>query len=370
VFLEWGHGVMRAITKFFAVSLFLTAATASAHASCAGHPSPCVKDFAIAYPNKSTFPADKQGSTHEITFNRKGGKSLWITAPTYAYIAEVSMNGALKYFPMPAGTGPHGIVFNEDGELYVSLELGNAIVRVNQKTGQVEKHYPVNADPHGLGVAPDGKTLWFTGKTKNTVGKLLSDGTAVNYNIPTPGALPIYIAAGRDGNMWFTELQVSKIGRVSGDGVITEFKIPTDNSRPIAIVQDPSAKAMWFSEEAGNKVARIDDQGMITEFAVPKSQSNVILAGLAFDDQGNLWTQQYVDQNNPNPAGPDHIVRIGKSILTAKAGDKLDFTFYEVPTRQTVMHRIIQGPDKNMWFTELKSDRFGRVDMKAASKMK
>jgi hypothetical protein len=50
--------------------------------------------------------------------------------------------------------------------------------------------------------------------------------------------------------------------------------------------------------------------------------------------------------------------------------DKLDFTFYEVPTRQTVMHRIIQGPDKNMWFTELKPDRFGRVDMKAASKMK
>jgi streptogramin lyase len=26
------------------------------------------------------------------------------------------------------------------------------------------------------------------------------------------------------------------------------------------------------------------------------------------------------------------------------------------------MHRIIQGPDKNMWFTELKSDRVGRVD--------
>jgi virginiamycin B lyase len=364
------HGAMRAIIKFFAIAIFLAVATANADASCAGSPSPCVKDFAIAYPNKSTFPADKQGSTHEITFNRKGGKSLWITAPTYAYIVEVSMSGAMKYFPMTAGTGPHGIVFNAAGELYVSLELGNAIVRVNQKTGKVEKQYPVDADPHGLGVAPDGKTLWFTGKTKNTVGKLLTDGTVANYKLPTLDALPIYIAAGRDNNMWFTELNKSKIGRVSDDGVITEFTIHTENSRPIAIVQDPSAQAMWFSEEAGNKVARIDSEGIITEFAVPKSQSNVILAGLAFDDQGNLWTQQYVDQNNPNPPGPDHIVRIGKSILTAKAGDKLDFTFYEVPTRQTVMHRIIQGPDKNMWLTELKPDRFGRVDIKAASKMK
>jgi hypothetical protein len=31
------------------------------------------------------------------------------------------------------------------------------------------------------------------------------------------------------------------------------------------------------------------------------------------------------------------------------------------------MHRIIQGPDKNMWFTELKSDRVGRVDNKSLS---
>jgi len=63
-------------------------------------------------------------------------------------------------------------------------------------------------------------------------------------------------------------------------------------------------------------------------------------------------------RSRPAP-GPDHIVKIGKSILTAKPSDKLDFTFYEVPTRQT--NRIIQGPDRNMWFTELKSDRVGKV---------
>jgi len=38
---------------------------------------------------------------------------------------------------------------------------------------------------------------------------------------------------------------------------------------------------------------------------------------------------------------------------------------YQVPTQKTVMHRIIQGPDKKMWFTELKSDRVGRVDDKS-----
>jgi virginiamycin B lyase len=36
-------------------------------------------------------------------------------------------------------------------------------------------------------------------------------------------------------------------------------------------------------------------------------------------------------------------------------------TFYQVPTRDTVMHRIIQGPDGNMWFTELKADKVGKI---------
>jgi virginiamycin B lyase len=51
-------------------------------------------------------------------------------------------------------------------------------------------------------------------------------------------------------------------------------------------------------------------------------------------------------------------------VLTAKAGDKLDYTYYEVPTRNTVMHRIIQAPDMNMWYTELKADKIGRISLK------
>ena len=149
---------------------------------------------------------------------------------------------------------------------------------------------------------------------------------------------------------------------------VTEFPIPTRNSRPIAIVPAPDGKSMWFSEEAGNKVARILLDGTITEFAVPKTQDNVILAGLSFDHDGNLWVQQYVDQNNPTPSNPsppgtDHVIRIDKSILTAAATDisRIPFTFFEVPTCGTVMHRIIEGSDGNMWFTELGSNKVGRV---------
>ena len=36
-------------------------------------------------------------------------------------------------------------------------------------------------------------------------------------------------------------------------------------------------------------------------------------------------------------------------------------TFYEVPTRNAVMHRIIQGPDGNIWFTELAANKVGKL---------
>jgi virginiamycin B lyase len=82
----------------------------------------------------------------------------------------------------------------------------------------------------------------------------------------------------------------------------------------------------------------------------------------------NLWVQQYVDQNSPAPANPspasaDYIVRIDKSILNTSPADisKVPITYYKVPTTQTVMHRIVQGPDGNIWFTELGANKVGKL---------
>jgi virginiamycin B lyase len=75
------------------------------------------------------------------------------------------------------------------------------------------------------------------------------------------------------------------------------------------------------------------------------------------------WVQPYVDANNPEPPGADHIIRIDKAILSAAPANlaQIDFAFFEVPTRNTVLHRIIQGPDGNMWFTELKTDKVAKL---------
>ena len=56
----------------------------------------------------------------------------------------------------------------------------------------------------------------------------------------------------------------------------------------------------------------------------------MILAGLAFDSDGNLWTQSYVNLADPYPDGGDYIIRIDKAIHHAPPGDisNVPVTYY------------------------------------------
>ena len=345
-----------------------------------------VSEFSLAWPNVSG------GSTHELTYNRAAAAEaqvFWVTGQNHDALARVTLDGQATFFAMPAGSRPHGIVFDAAGNLWVTLEYAGQVAQIDQTNGQILKTIdvtlhaegtpsPINTHPHGLGVAPDGVTLWFTGKATGTAGRIAPDGTVTHFALPTTGSVPIYIAAGPDKNMWCTELVGNAIARVAPDGTVTEYPIPTYNSRPIGIVPGPDGRSMWFSEEAGSKVGRIDidpDTGVcaLAEYPVPLLHANSILASLAFDSAGNLWTQAYVNQNNPYPAGTDAIVKIDASITLApvsgQVGDLSDIpvTFYEVPTPDTVMHRITQGPDGNIWFTELAVDQVGRLEFLDAS---
>lgn len=360
--------------SFIAVLVF----SVTVHAQSPGTVVEYPIDYSIgpAVETGACHPAPK-GSTHEITFDANGGKTLWITGQNYDRVVRVSESGQMKLFALPKGSGPHGIEFDEDGRLWVTLEFMSQIVRLDEE-GRIVQTIDVSlpcatcpegklrTHPHGMGFGADGKTIWFTGKSTGTIGRIAPNGTITTYPLATVGSVPIYVRSGNDGTMWVTELVGNAIARITAGGTVKEFAIPTHNSRPIAIVPEPGSNNMWFSEEAGNRVARITPDGTITEFPIPMSQPNVILAGLTFDSDRNLWVQQYVNQNaptpaNPSPAGSDHIVKIDKSILSATDITNVPITFYKVPTTQTIMHRILQGPDGNIWFTELGVNKVGKL---------
>jgi virginiamycin B lyase len=353
--------------KFFSLSNALALLIGSSLLfGCGGDTAvPTIEEYSIDYPNKASIDPSLVGSTHEITYSPFGGDVFWITGPNYGHLVKLGLDGERTYFDLGAGSAPHGVDFDKNGQMFVSLEGLEKLARVSTLTGAIIETYPINVDAHGVGIGPDGLTVWYTGKTDNMIGKLPPNGEPENFPVPTLSSFPIYIKAGPDNNMWFTELTGNKIGRITDAGVITEFPIPTANSRPIAIVPDPQGAGMWFSQEAGNNVAFISSAGLITEYPVPKTRSDLILAGLAFDSSGNLWTQQYVPKN-ASPSGIDYIVKIRKEAL-ARAPSLLtaaDFTFYAVPSTNTVLHRIVEGPDGFMWFTELFADKVGKLNVK------
>ncbi len=318
------------------------------------------------------WPSSEKGSTHELAMR---DDHFYITGQKMHHIAKVNHDGGITYYDMPDGSGPHGILFDDAGHLWVSLECHDQIVQLD-KNGKIVKSInvslktpgskPIRVSPHGIGLDADGKTIWFTGKRTSTVGKVNPDGSVEHFELKTLAALPIYLHAGPDGNMWGTELQGNKILRVTPKGKVTEFDIPTYNSRPIAIKPDPNGKYMWFSQEAGKQIGRIDMKGNIKEFQIPYYQPNEILAGLTFDADGNLWTQSYIDQNNPYPPGTDYIIRLDKTISTTENEDlsNVEVTHFPVPTKKTVMHRIKAGKDRNLYFTELNQDKLGTVKIK------
>jgi len=317
------------------------------------------------------WPGGLHGSTHELVISEK---FIFVTGQNMHQVAKFDYNGKLlTYYNMPDKSGPHGILIDKKGRLWVSLEFFGKVVRLDDEGKIVEEvdvqiyakgaKTPINTAPHGIGLDADGETIWFTGKRTSTIGRINPDKSVEHFELQTLAALPIFLSAGADGGIWGTELLGSYILNISHQGVVNEYKIPTANSRPIAVIPDPSAKFMWFTEEAGVRIGKIDMEGKITEYTVPALQKNDILASLAFDREMNLWVQVYVDSNNPNPPGYDYIIRFDKSIRDLSGNDLsgVPFTTHTIPSKMSMMHRIRMDYDGNLWFTEMMTDKLGKI---------
>jgi virginiamycin B lyase len=318
------------------------------------------------------WPSDQSASTHELVINKQ---FIFVTGQKMDMVAKVDYNGTIHdYYQMPKGSGPHGLLIDNDDHLWVSLEFQGSVVQLDRE-GKIVQEVDVNMNiegsentinpaPHGIALDASGEYIWFTGKRTSTIGKFdLKTKTVEHFQLENLAALPIFLHAGSDNTLWGTELLSNAILKVNSDGAINEYDIPTKNSRPIGIIPDPTNSSMWFTQEAGMNIARIDMDGTITEYPVPALQKNDILASLSFDRDHNLWVQVYVDHNDPDPTGPDYLIKFDKSILTATgdAAYEVPYSIHVVPSRNTMMHRIRMDDDGNLWYTEMMTDTLGVI---------
>lgn len=326
-----------------------------------------VSEFTINWPGPS-----KQ-STHELVINEK---HIYVSGQDMDMIAKCNYQGeVLEYFPMPPGSGPHGLLLDKLGRLWVSLEFVGLIVRLDDVGSIVVQHdvrlfaegaaIPINPAPHGIGLDADGETIWFTGKRTSTVGRINPNGRVQHFQLQNLAALPIFLQAGPDSGIWGTELHGNAILNVSREGTVREFSTPTKNSGPIGLVPDPTEQCMWFSEGTGMKIGKIDMQGKIVEYPVPAFQKADTLASLCFDRHYNLWVQVYADQACCESNDTDYLLMFDKSIREAPGGDisGVQVTTYALTTKGSMLHRIKLDGNGNIWFTEMMTNKLGRITL-------
>lgn len=283
------------------------------------------------------------GSTHELALGPDG--DVWVTQQDQSRLVRITPQGGVRFFPLAPGLGPHGIAFDRHGHMRITLQFVNKIAEVNLE-GRITHAYriPVPAQPHGIAIADDG-AVWWTGKYGGNIGRLNPrTGRMKVFPLPDRYSQPIYIKQGC-GAMYFTESTHSRIGSITNSGTIKEYRTPTDpppaGSVPIAVAIRNCQ--VWFTEAAGHRFGVLDPStGKITEYPTPRPDD--ALFGLAFGATGTLWLELN---------GPDGVDALGR------VGADMKVRVFDVPTRNAVLHRIILGPDGNMWFTELAADKVG-----------
>jgi hypothetical protein len=159
------------------------------------------------------------------------------------------------------------------------------------------------------------------------------------------GNFPIYINEAPDGSMYFTDLLTSRVSRITPSGKLSEYLLPsafgkTNNARPIAVYVRKDGVAV-VSEESGHAYGYLLKDGTVEELPLTPKGSQA--AALTYDRLGTLWVQYNT---------PDLIARINADG---------SITTFPIPTKDAVQHRITIGPDGELWYTELKADRIGRM---------
>lgn len=311
-------------------------------------------------------------STHELVIREE---DIFVSGQKMGQIAHFNTQGDLvARYTMPRGSGPHGLLLDGQRRLWVSLEFSGIVARLGENGTLAEKvdvrmklagsSQGINPAPHGICIDADGETIWFTGKRTSTIGKINPDRSVEHFEINSLAAMPIFLYSSTPGTVWGTELLGNHILQVNAEGEVTELPIPTPNSRPIGIVRDPrDPSILWFTEEAGRKIGRIKE-GAIQEFFVPYLQEGDVLGSLCFGLEGDLWVQIYFSgPGRPGTAQDDAIMRFDRAILDHEDADisSLVNGVFQVPSRDSMLHRIRCDKDGSIWFTEMMTDRLGRI---------
>ncbi len=222
------------------------------------------------------------------------------------------------------------------------------------------KEYPVSAGiSFGIGAGPDGN-VWFC--EDRAIAMMTPAGVVTEFpdpHVQAQGA-DCEVAAGADGNVWYTENGAGGgVANITPAGVITHFTAGSDG-----LTSGPG-DLLWSTEYnfTNSKIWSTTTSGVTSQFPLPSNIVNPqeIVAGA----DGNLWfIAQAATTADPGCHGPcDNVI----ASMTPAGVFSTFVPPHEGPPAGPASLGPLQipdlaaGPDGNIWFTEKRADKIGRL---------
>lgn len=245
---------------------------------------------------------------------------------------------------MPARTDiPVSIAVTRDGVVWFTIELSDAIGRLQDGRIQKLPKGSENLEPLGLAIDADG-SAWYTDSRVRAISRVSSDGTISSFDLSTPVARLGRLAVAPDRAVWFAEATTVSVTRLK-DGVFTRHAVaPVTGAGeggvgPFGVAVDAQG-TVWATLPEANKLVRIAPNGELAEFELPTRRSGP--GDVAVDARGTVWVLQ----------------QSANKIARFAAGR---FEELPVPTANAGLTALAVSPDGSVWFTEMRVHKLGRV---------
>lgn len=270
------------MARFRTLPLLATLATLSPSALHAQTAGPVIEEWPVPWPD--TRPRDPSPAPD--------GR-IWFVGQVGNYLAVLDpRTGQFRRYELDPGTMPHNCIVAKDGMVWYAGNRNAMIGRLDPRDGSLTRYPmpdPRAGDPHTL-VFDSRGDIWFTVQAGNAVGRLATATGKIDLVfVPGSGARPYGIVVDRNDRPWFVEFGTNKVGTVDPATLaLTEHVIAEATARPRRIVLGLDG-SLFAGDYSGGALYRLDPKtGKFTRWQNPAGPRSAPYA-MAGDDKGRVW---------------------------------------------------------------------------------
>jgi virginiamycin B lyase len=282
-------------------------------------------------PWKDTRPRDPDVAPNGV---------IWLVGQGGDYAARFDpATGEFRRKDLPPGSGPHNLIVDADGTLWIAANRQASIDRMNYTTGDLTRFsMPLEdaRDPHTL-VFSGKDEIWFSLQWSNFVGRLNKQSGKVDLvPMQTAQARPYGIKMDSKGHPWIALLGTNGLATIDPASLALKvIHLPREQARLRRLVVTPD-DAVWYADYEQGYIGRYEPaSGAFTEWKTPSERSGPY--AMAADANGRIW---FVETwQNPN-------LLVGFDPLT-----ETFFSVTPIPSGAGAVRNMVYDPKRNsLWF--------------------